>query len=215
MSATEIASEPASALAVSGEPERLLRRWSGRWLAAFACASIAWVAAWLEPPGFTSTATFAWRGMPPQPDALALQDLLVGLDGRSLGRRVVERLDLERAWALAPGWQAEARLARRVRVVTDRTDGSFRIEVRDSDAARAAAIADTCLDELRDALVGPGRLAPAAWRGTVELIGAASAPKEADARHVWLWALGGAMLGLAAAALGSAARSPRPRGNLR
>lgn len=85
-------------------------------------------------------------GMSPVDLQLAL------LQSHTINDRIIERFELQRAWALPLHVQAKQRLARRVNFASGRRDGVISVVVDDEHPQRAAAIANQYVDELRGLL---------------------------------------------------------------
>jgi uncharacterized protein involved in exopolysaccharide biosynthesis len=145
------------------------RRWKLLMLAAIVGAAIGVGASFLVRPKFTAINVF----LPPQQqgngaaNALASLGALSGLAGNAgntrnspeqyialmqsatIADRIIKKFDLAKLWETKFQVDARKRLAKQVNISAERKDGLLRVEFTDPVPARAAAIANQYVEELR------------------------------------------------------------------
>lgn len=155
----------------AGALEVLLPLWHRKWrlLAALVCGAVLGCGlALLQPPRFTGQASFILQPTqrPSQGAASVLPELagLVGqginpvdayvtiLRSQAIADRVIERFELHRVWDTRTRTATLLRLSRSVSFGSGRRDGLVVVSVEDDNPARAAAIANQYVDELRGML---------------------------------------------------------------
>jgi uncharacterized protein involved in exopolysaccharide biosynthesis len=166
---------PSTPAASAGLLEITLPLWHRRWrllLATLLCALIGLGLSLVQPVRFTSQASFVVQPMlrPSQGSALAALPQLAGLGGGAaatavelhvtilrsylVADRIIDRFDLQRIWDMPLRTLAQAQLNRRVSFGVGRRDGLVQITVEDENPQRAAAMANTYIEELRGVLRG-------------------------------------------------------------
>lgn len=160
----------AGAPAVSaGWLEIALPLWHRRWwflLTVALCAGLGFALSLTQPLRFTGQASFVVQpALRPSPGTVAgalpaLAGLIGGgaspvdlhvaiLRSEAVADRIIDRFDLQRVWELNFRVEAVNRLARRVSFGVGRRDGVVVVVVEDESAARAAAMANEYVEELR------------------------------------------------------------------
>lgn len=172
---TEISNDPAFAhaddeqgidLAVMVAPA--VARWKSVAAFALACGVVVYAASYLIPSRYTATSVF----MPPQAQsgsagALASLGALSGLVGGNLGARnspdqyvalmqsatigdrMIKRFDLKKRYEVQYQVDARKRLLASTDIRIGKKDNLIQVDVTDTDPARAAAMANRYIDELR------------------------------------------------------------------
>ena len=145
------------------------RRWKLVLMAAVVGAAIGIGASYLVEPKFTATNVFLPPQQPQNGAASALASLgaLSGLAGNSgntrnspdqyialmqsatISDRIIKQFDLAKTWNAKLQIDARRRLAKAVNITAERKDGLLRVDVTDTVPARAAAIANQYVIELR------------------------------------------------------------------
>ena len=156
----------------AGPLEWLLPLWYRKWrllLSALLCAALAFGLSVLQAPRYIGQASFVVQPtLRPSQAAASLAGLagLVGqgtnpvdlyvtiLRSQSIADRVIERFDLHRALDSRSRTETLLKLSRAVSFGTGRRDGLVVVSVEDDNPARAAAMANQYVEELRTVLRG-------------------------------------------------------------
>ena len=161
---------PASA----GWLEVALPLWHRRWwllLTVGLCAALGLAGGLSRPLRFTGQASFVVQPVqrPSQSAVAGALPALAGLIGggssavdlhvailrsHAVADRIIDRFELQRHWGLALRIDARNLLARRVAIAVGRRDGVVQVSVEDEAPARAAAMANEYIEELRLKLRG-------------------------------------------------------------
>jgi uncharacterized protein involved in exopolysaccharide biosynthesis len=166
-----LAASPPAARGHAGALELLLPLWHRKWrllVALVAGAVLAGGLALLQPLRFSGQASFIVQPtLRPSQGTASLLPGLAGLVGQgtnpvdvyvtimrsqAMAERVIERFELQRVWDTRTRTATLLRLSRSVSFGTGRRDGLVVVNVEDDNPARAAAIANQYVEELRGML---------------------------------------------------------------